>query len=540
MRVVNIEDRVQDSLFYFGTKKKPPKRECMDYDTALSHIIKHEKLGYEEAVDYILDKYQIYKSAATVPNKGPVLPNKDSKQLFSFFKWHCNPDGTISEYVKTRKDEEVYVLTSDVINTSKVVYPFPNSEDSLFDRINNYYYELKSSNKLFLRSKSEEDEAVSMGAETVTKYWESVFRAYWLEDNSFRLKEQPKIISSDKKQACFFFFNPDIIKEGDTPNWDGWLTTMKDYMRPVFMAWIYSIFDAKNMGRQCLWLEDNGYTGKSSMSRAISSFMGNIGVGALSKDSLSNQFGYSNVYGKRFVIYGDNKNPRLLSSEKIHSVLGGDTVSIERKSKQAFTGRVHAKILVSSNCKPEVDMYARNEDSRIIHIKLSDPDKEVMKKYCATDKDGNIKYYPNGNPIFIGGNLEEELLDEMPAFLHKCQDFYKALCPNRKDIILPEKAIQDKEENCVSMEMEKFERFSDDCLEFGEDCWVQPYELLEEYKMFNNGKEVKPLEYAQVKRFLESMHHVKNGKVRHNGKSIRVLRGVKIQGEDQPEIGGVE
>lgn len=258
--------------------------------------------------------------------------------------------------------------------------------------------------------------------------------------------EMPKVFTNDPSVPCFHYYDLESVKaiEGSYPAWDEFLTRFTVEEADVFKAFVWSIFDAENRGRQCLYLLDRGYSGKSAVINAIADAIGSELHVALSKDSLSNQFAFSKVWDKRFVTIGDNKNPNLVRSQAMHSMLGGDIVDVEYKGRDPFPSRLQCKVFVASNVPLSIDVKARNEYTRVLPIHPDDSDEALIARgIAAMDADGNPKRMSNGNIIVVGDpDWEGNLKAEFRYFLASCYPVYKRLCPKRMDIIMSDRSTE--------------------------------------------------------------------------------------------------
>lgn len=449
----------------------------------------------------------------------PVL-DEPSRKLLRFFRWCSDRSGTRSMYVRTSIETETYAYTDDPMLSATAITLGGTSLHALMNQA--YYGYLEQGEFRWAMRKGEG----SMVAPTLDDLWKKHLKAQWEQDGSFRLEQMPTEISADPQRPAFLHVEPAKWVPGPTPAWDGWMEQMPECCRQVFRAWVGSVFDPLNKGRQALWLRDGGYSGKSSVGRALNRYMGGVGVGSISHGSMSDKFGYSSVYGKRLIIYGDNKNARLLSSERVHSLLGHDTVMIERKGIDAFPAIIHARLMVFSNITPDVDLVARNEVSRLCFIPLSEPPEHILSRYCETDLDGRVLRRRDGTPVFIGGNLEDELLSEMGAFLGRCRQDYEELCPHRQDIVVPEPMWELLVRDCASAEHLEAEHFIDGYLEFGEDFECEPVDLKKKWDEL--GGKGGPLGWSQFKRHLHDAYRVTTETVSVGKRTRRVLRGIRL------------
>ena len=256
----------------------------------------------------------------------------------------------------------------------------------------------------------------------------------------------PKIFTNDPTVPCFHYYDLESVKtvEGQYPAWDEFITRFSEEEADVFKAFVWSIFDAENRGRQCLYLLDRGYSGKSAIINAIANAIGSELHVALSKESLSNQFAFSKIWDKRFVTIGDNKNPNLVRSQAMHSMLGGDIVDVEYKGRDPFPSRLQCKVFVASNVNLNIDVKARNEYTRVLPIHPDDSDDALIARgIAALNEDGSPRRTSDGNIIVVGDpTWEGRLIDEFRAFLASCYPVYQRMCPKRMDIIIPERSAE--------------------------------------------------------------------------------------------------
>lgn len=259
-------------------------------------------------------------------------------------------------------------------------------------------------------------------------------------DKAFKMSKEPPIITHHPTELAYTRFDPDMLQEGKTPTWDQFLARVN--YPEILMAWIWSIFEPKNKSRQALWLHGRGNDGKSSVIAALTDFLGKTHCMAIDENT-SSQFFFSSVYGKRLVSFGDCKSPRYLAGSKVHSMIGGDYVSIERKGEQSFNGYVHVKLIVASNFFPQIDFSMANETTRLILLKIKQP-KEI---------DTSIDF-------------AKGLRDEKWCFLHKCKQMYDKHCPSHYQIKCPKELWEEMEKDASSEEGNFVSEFIDNFLDF--------------------------------------------------------------------------
>lgn len=272
--------------------------------------------------------------------------------------------------------------------------------------------------------------------------------------------DPPKTISNDPTEPCFNYIDLEgKAKEaegGETEAWGSFLRKMTPDEGDVFKAFIWSIFDARNHGRQILYLYDDGYSGKSAVMKAIQEALGKRLCGALQKDSLSDKHGFAKVWDKRLVTIGDNKNKHLHQSEKMKMLTGSDMADVDRKNRDAFSWMMNAKVMVASNDPLEVNLRERNERTRVLPIKINFTIEQMIEEgVVAMDETGKPKFDKYGEPIFVGDGTDwpSRLRDQFWAFMASCRPAYERLCPRHTDIIMPDICL------------DNLETFSDDLMD---------------------------------------------------------------------------
>lgn len=252
----------------------------------------------------------------------------------------------------------------------------------------------------------------------------------------------PAIISNSATEPALHYIDLRAIrKEGPTPTWDEFAERFSPEDFKVLEAFIWSIFRAKNKGRQLLYIYDpDGFSGKSVLMSVLSRALGPDISASIQKDSLNNQFSLAKIWDKRLVTIDDNKNRNLIRSEKMHMILGGGWADIEMKGRNSFHAKLFTKMIAGGNVPLSIDPYAVHERSRLIMIRTR-MNEEILKRFCQLDSEGNL-VLKNGKPVMLGDpSFEENLLAEFPAFLTKCRAAYKELCPTDANIVLTDEQV---------------------------------------------------------------------------------------------------
>jgi len=334
-----------------------------------------------------------------------------------------------------------------------------------------------------------------------------------------------KRVSSSDEEYCFRYF-PTIPDPGPTPNWDQLLERINkgsncEEASKIFLAWLWGCLESENNGREALWLQGPGMDGKSTISKALWYIVGQNHVSTVSQGSYKeNRFFFSDLYGKLLTIYGDNKNPRLISEGKIHSLLGQDAVPIEVKGVQAFSDIIRTKLLILSNIEPEIS-DVKHEISRLIYLKIAPLEGEISE---------------------IGdGHFLKKLIGEGSNLLGKARIEYQAYCKTDSNLTLPKKIDLLRRTGQINTESVLIGDFIEEYIlegsqysmtysEFQEE--IAKYIKLNKFKMGSNIN-VRFIE-KDIKKYVNN--RFERARVRQGNKRAYIYTGVTLQSlKDEPQ-----
>jgi putative DNA primase/helicase len=116
-------------------------------------------------------------------------------------------------------------------------------------------------------------------------------------------------------------------------------------------------------------------SGKGTIGRVLTDLIGRDNVVAPTLTSMGEQFGPASLIGKRVAIVPDariNQRANLYRiSERLLSITGEDTQTIDRKYLPAWTGRLQVRFIVLSNELPEFDESSSALAGRFITVPLT-------------------------------------------------------------------------------------------------------------------------------------------------------------------------
>lgn len=274
-----------------------------------------------------------------------------------------------------------------------------------------------------------------------------------LDENKQIAQNDIERLSWDNEGYAFKKFDPSQIAEGPTPTWDEFLERL-DYPE-IFMAWVWSIFEPSNNIRQVMWLVGDGIDGKSAAQNALAHVLGFEYVKAMQRGEINEKFFLSSVFGKVLVNYADSEDIYLITHPKLKQITGGDTASIEFKSKDSFSGDVYCKIFITSNKNPKINPESRAQISRLIRLDV------------AKAKNNDSKF-------------EQRLIAEIWQFLWKCKENYlKHVSEGHNSLILPPDLIEKMSNVCASESYSLMKDFIYNCMDLGPNyvCKLSDFKL---------------------------------------------------------------
>ena len=240
-------------------------------------------------------------------------------------------------------------------------------------------------------------------------------------------KEYSKIANKDSEYGLAYY-NLDALTEAPTIAWDSFIGQVVPEYREIFMAWLYGLFLRDNRCRQVCWLHGAGKSGKTTVANVISEILRQSHpdlVSTLEHRFYCDKFTMASFESSILIIVSDSKERRLIASDMVKSITGGDNATIRGMSKAKKSAQIYSKILVTSNYMPSVDVKQVHELSRILYIPI---DAALSQKVVA---DWNPKL-----------DWTQCLTNEFWYFIAKCKKYYyKHINDDRHNINPPESMV---------------------------------------------------------------------------------------------------
>jgi len=207
-------------------------------------------------------------------------------------------------------------------------------------------------------------------------------------------------------------------KEKETPVFDEMFKRMTN--AEAVKAWIGSLFFLDSPRHQYVWIYGDGDDGKGRLASFLHAVFGGAYRAEHAPKNGDRRFWTAGLIGSRLVVFPDCNDFDFPQTGLFKASTGDDPVRIEVKNKMPYTAELHSKFLFLSNERPGVIGNRANLRRAI---------------FCEMTKFEGAKLSPK--------EVQRRLWLEGEAFLSKCIDLYKNLCPNDEDIPVDMKDLTD-------------------------------------------------------------------------------------------------
>lgn len=116
-------------------------------------------------------------------------------------------------------------------------------------------------------------------------------------------------------------------------------------------------------------------SGKGTIARVLTALLGQDSVAAPTLASLATNFGLAPLIGKSVAIIGDarlsGKADQSAIAERLLSISGEDTITVDRKFQAAWTGRMGSRIVIMSNELPRLSDASGALASRFLVLTMT-------------------------------------------------------------------------------------------------------------------------------------------------------------------------
>jgi P4 family phage/plasmid primase-like protien len=262
-------------------------------------------------------------------------------------------------------------------------------------------------------------------------------------------------------------------------------------------------------------------SGKGTINKVLVALLGQHNTVAPELGELCDTFGLQPWLGKLLASFTDARAPERNRSAVVSQLLrivGGDTITVNRKNKEAWNGYLPTRLVIYSN---EVLQLTENSNAltgRMIVLKMS-------------------KSFFNKEDTDLSHKLEQEL----GGIFNWAMEGLKRRIARGGHFIQPHSG---KEYLDLMAELgNPIGSFSEDALEFSPDYMVSKEEVFACYKHWALKKSMPPgTEQAFKRRFLAATQEqlVRSEQVRDNGGRQQVYMGVRLNAKAQKYVDSIE
>jgi hypothetical protein len=432
---------VADKSKFYDTRQ--PKGNLLTLETAKNRLRSyddkyHDDRLLEQAIRDIMDAPVLH--ADIVKSKKPQ--NLNWANIWELFREH------MPLYKRTNNNGQAQYFYVNANNeVSKIDY---TDDEALFNAVQHRTDNFKLLREIY---NEYEDLAQLRDKMPLKPFLIKLIKEQMMADERHLFLHEPKQISWEHDEYAYKKMDSSLLRSGPTPTWDEF-TARLDYPS-VFMAWVWGIFESSNNIRQIMWLKGAGNDGKSSVQKAIESVIGKEYCYSMKPGDESAQWFQKNVFGKVLVNYADCRHLFLVNENNIKQLTGGDTTSIEGKGENAFTGKIYAKLFVTSNYCPKINPELQAHTTRLIKLEVQ-PLEDAKKD----------------------AGFEARLIEEIYPFLFKCRQAFEVLVSSGYERIeLPTELQERIRIDCASETYLNVQDFVQEWVEFGTEQLCNPAEL---------------------------------------------------------------
>jgi putative DNA primase/helicase len=143
------------------------------------------------------------------------------------------------------------------------------------------------------------------------------------------------------------------------PNWLAFLESVwpaDEESKGTLQEWFGYVLSGRTDLQKMLFIIGPTRCGKGTIGRALTALLSMVNVLGLSLNSFTPEFGLSGMVGKPLAIVADARNSKATNmqvvTERILNIVGEDPMSINRKHKDPWEGRLPTRLMMMSNELP--------------------------------------------------------------------------------------------------------------------------------------------------------------------------------------------
>jgi len=276
----------------------------------------------------------------------------------------------------------------------------------------------------------------------------------------------------------------------------------------VIQEWFGYVISGRTDLQKLLLMVGQTRSGKGTIEKVLSALLGGKqNVAGMTMSAFTTNFGMSPMIGKTLAVVGDARTPkrdREMIVERFLAVTGEDPLTIDRKNRDPYDGKVGARLMLMSNET----------------LSLPDPSGALPNRFiCVTFTQSFLGREDLG--------LLDRLLTEIPAILRWSLDGLDRLTKQGR-FTEPESSSDVRGE--MNANASKVKEFAEDKCEFGADKQIPVQDLFDEYKAWcgNRGFSAGSIETFGTQFSAAYRGKFTKSRPTVNGRRVQVYKGVTL------------
>lgn len=277
----------------------------------------------------------------------------------------------------------------------------------------------------------------------------------------------------------------------------------------TLQEWFGYVLSGQTNFQKALMLIGPPRSGKGTIATVLTSLLGQRNVLGVGMSSFTSEFGLQEIVGKSLTVIGDGRAPsrdREMVVEKILNIVGEDVMTVNRKYRAPYNGKLATRLMLLSNEIPQ----------------LSDPSGALASRFIVL----------SFSESFLGREdlgLLDRLMKEIPAILRWSLDGLERLT-ERGRFIEPDSSVDTRDElDAVTARIRSF--VADRC-EFAPESRVVIQTLFDEYKAWcsNRGYAPGSIDTMGGQIMASNRGKIKKSRLTVNGRRVNCYVGLKLAG----------
>lgn len=276
----------------------------------------------------------------------------------------------------------------------------------------------------------------------------------------------------------------------------------------LLQEWFGYVLSGRTDLQKMLLLVGARRSGKGTIGRVLTALVGKAHVASPTLSSMATNFGMSTLIGKSLAIIGDARVPRGGADtvvERLLSITGEDSLDVDRKNRDLWTGRLPARIMILSNDLPAFADASGAITSRMVLLTFA-------QSFLGKEDTG----------------LESRLMAELPGILNWALAGLDRL-DRRGKFVQPESSATAAE--ILASSVSPFNAFLDECCVVGPEHSVSKDALYAAWEAWciDSKRDHPGTKEGLAKRLFSVNPGIRAVRGREGGRRVQTYQGIAIR-----------